>query len=94
MTPTKDNDFAPAPGDVGMPEAVKAAPMEVATDPDLTLDEKRAALAALEQDARQLSVAIDEGMGGGEATPVDEVAEAKKLLDLEDERPPTPTKAG
>jgi hypothetical protein len=57
-------------------------PAQVVADPDLSKDEKRRALAALEQDARQLSVASGEGMEGGESAGLRDVLLAKKTLDL------------
>ena len=57
-------------------------PVDVVVDPDLTKAQKRTALDALEQDARQLATASDEGMSGGEATRLHDVLAAKDVLDL------------
>jgi len=57
-------------------------PAEVVTDPALSKDEKRKALEALEQDAKQLATASEEGMGGGEATNLRDVLVAKESLEL------------
>jgi len=57
-------------------------PSEVVTDPLLSKDEKAHALDALEQDARQLSVAAAEGMPAGVASGLEEVLLAKESLEL------------
>jgi len=57
-------------------------PSEVVTDPLLSKDEKVHALDALEQDARQLSVAAAEGMPAGAASGLEEVLLAKESLEL------------
>jgi hypothetical protein len=60
-------------------------PSEVVADPALSTHEKLAALNALEQDARQLATASEEGMSGGEETKLRRVLQAKRSLEL-----PTP----
>ena len=67
------------------PHAFFDEPHEVVADPALSKGQKRKALDALEQDARQLSAASAEGMTGGEATGLHEVLAAKDSLEL----PPT-----
>jgi hypothetical protein len=62
------------------PHAHFEAPHEVIVDPALSKNQKLKALDALEQDARQLAVASDEGMGGGEPTQLHEVLQAKETL--------------
>jgi hypothetical protein len=57
-------------------------PAQVVVDPALSKNQKARALAAMEQDARQLSTATAEGMGGGEPTRLHEVLVAKNTLDL------------
>ena len=64
------------------PHAAFETPGEVVADPALSMKEKVAALDSLEQDARQLSVASDEGMAGGEPTGLHDVLEAKDALEL------------
>ncbi len=56
-------------------------PDQVVADPALSKQEKEKALDTLEQDARQLSVASDEGMSGGEPTNLQEVLDAKETLE-------------
>ena len=48
------------------PHAFFSEPREIVIDPALSKDQKIAALDHLEQDARQLLMASDEGMTGGE----------------------------
>jgi len=62
-----------------------AEPREVLIDPALSKEQKMEALDALEQDARQLSVASAEGMTGGEPTQLHDVLDAKDSLEV----PPT-----
>jgi hypothetical protein len=66
------------------PHAAFDTPGEVVADPALSMKEKVAALDSLEQDARQLSVASDEGMVGGEPTGLRDVLKAKGAI----EQPP------
>jgi hypothetical protein len=56
-------------------------PAEVVTDRSLSDPEKKVALDALEQDARQLAVAAAEGMAGGEPTNLRNVMEAERKLE-------------
>jgi hypothetical protein len=60
-------------------------PREVVIDPALSKNQKIKALDALEQDARQLSVASAEGMTGGEPSKLHDVLDARDSLEL----PPT-----
>ena len=48
------------------PAAVFQKPRDVLDHPDLTREERLAILRQWERDARELSVAEEEGMGGGE----------------------------
>jgi hypothetical protein len=57
-------------------------PAEVVADPALAKDEKLSALDALEQDAKQLATASEEGMSGGEDTNLRDVRLAKRMIDL------------
>ena len=63
------------------PHAFFSEPREVVIDPSLSKDQKIAALDCLEQDARQLLTASDEGMTGGEPNKLHEVLDAKNALD-------------
>jgi hypothetical protein len=65
-------------------------PAEVIADPILSKGQKLRVLESLEQDARQLSVASDEGMEGGERTNLRDVLLAKESLDLPPSGAPTP----
>ena len=58
-------------------------PREVVVDPALSKNQKIKALDALEQDARQLSVASAEGMTGGEPSKLHDVLDAKNSLELQ-----------
>lgn len=55
-------------------------PMDVARDAQLSEEEKREALRRWEYDSRLLSVATEEGMGGGEPSRLDEVKEAQSIV--------------
>ena len=57
-------------------------PLEIVADPALSKNEKVQALDLLEQDARLLASASNEGMGGGEPTNLHEVLDAKATLEL------------
>lgn len=61
------------------------APIDVARDANLSEEEKREALRRWEYDARQLSVAAEEGMAGGEPSRLDEVKEAQSIVPSSDE---------
>ena len=60
------------------PAAHFPSPADVAGDARLSPRQKRAALATWEQDARQLAVATEEGMSGGEPARLDEVKVASR----------------
>jgi len=55
-------------------------PREVVADPALSKEEKMEALETLEQDARLLTTATQEGMTGGEESKLREVLDAKTAL--------------
>jgi hypothetical protein len=55
-------------------------PQQVVTDPALSDQDKAEALETLEQDARLLAKATEEGMAGGERSKLPEVLSAKKAL--------------
>lgn len=63
------------------PHAHFGHPKDVVADPTLSKPEKAEALETLEQDARQLTTATQEGMTGGEESKLAEVLDAKKALD-------------
>lgn len=79
---------------VANPSSFFDHPMELVKSRQLTRDEKKAALENWELDSRLMSVASEEGMGGGEPALLDEVAEAKTALHMETQRPAGPTKLG
>ncbi len=56
-------------------------PQHVVADPELSKQEKAKALPILEQDARLLATAAEEGMTGGERSKLREVLNAKKVLE-------------
>jgi hypothetical protein len=56
-------------------------PQDILADPALSREEKAEALEKLEQDARHLTVAAQEGMTGGEENKLQEVLDAKKALE-------------
>ncbi len=58
------------------------APNKVVVDPSLSTQEKVKALEDLEQHARQLAIASNEGMSGGEPTALAEVLHAEEALAL------------
>jgi hypothetical protein len=55
-------------------------PEQVVSDPALSDQDKAEALETLEQDARLLAKATEEGMAGGERSKLREVLSAKKAL--------------
>ena len=67
---------------VARPHAHFTHPTDVVVDPTLAKAEKLQVLETLEQDAKQLAVASDEGMSGGEVTQLRDVLQAKETLDL------------
>ncbi|WP_347547053.1 hypothetical protein [Roseomonas sp. CAU 1739] len=70
------------------------APSDVATDPHLSVGEKREALDTLEQDARQLAEASNEGMAGGEPNNLHDVLQAKAETDADEDGAPPATWGG
>jgi hypothetical protein len=69
-------------GKVERPHAHFTDPMAVVADNGLTTAEKAEALAALEQDARQLAIASNEGMVDGEPDRLRAVRLARHALTL------------
>jgi hypothetical protein len=62
------------------PHAHFDSPRQVVADPSLSKEEKTEALETLEQDARLLSTASEEGMAGGEETNLHDVLNAREGL--------------
>jgi hypothetical protein len=69
------------------PSKVFANPTDVLTHPELSRDTKIEILRQWETDARLLSVAEDENMGGGEGSRLGAVVSALIALDDENHRP-------
>lgn len=67
---------------IDKPQAFFTDPLEVVIDPDLSKDQKREVLDTLEQDARQLAEATNEGMAGCAPNPLHDILDAKDSLDL------------
>lgn len=65
---------------ISKPHAAFDEPLDVVADAELSKAQKAKALDALEQDARQLSIAASEGMTGGEPTGLQDVLNAKDTL--------------
>jgi len=76
------NNDATSQEKVERPDAFFKDPLEVAIDPALSTEQKKEVLGTLEQDARQVSVASDEGMTGGEPVELADVLDAKTSLEL------------
>ena len=77
------------------PKAAYRTPAAVLTASELSRDEKRKVLLQWEQDARQLQVASDENMSGGEPPMLREVMRALAALDgPRPESAAVPTKSG
>ena len=64
------------------PHAFFAEPYEVLVEAILSNEQKSDILQTLEQDARQMSVASNEGMAGGELAKLSDVLEARDSLNL------------
>jgi hypothetical protein len=79
---------------VSRPSAHFDTPAAVLETDGLSVKAKKRVLDAWEEDARRLSVATEEGMGGGEPSLLADVAAAKAELGVGDDRKPAPTKAG
>ncbi len=67
------------------PASAYASPAELAADPALNAVEKAALLAAWEADARELMVAEEENMAGGEPSRLEEILAARAKVDPEAE---------
>lgn len=80
MTDMADQETSAAK--LAKPHAFFAEPHDVLTDPALSKEQKTEILATLEQDARQLVAASDEGMTGGELGKLHDVLVATNTLAL------------
>ncbi len=69
------------------PSKIFGRPTDVLTQPDLSRETKIEILRQWETDARLLSVAEDESMGGGEGSQLGAVVSALIALDDENHRP-------
>ena len=76
------------------PSAHFDSPDEVAKSKLLSQADKVKALKKWEEDARIMSVAAEEGMGGGEPSRLDEVSEAQVEINAPSQKSKRPTKAG
>lgn len=67
------------------PQDVFGTPQSVLTHPQLASEQKYAILTSWEQDARELAVAEEEGMAGGEQNMLQRVVAALDLLRQDDD---------
>lgn len=67
---------------IDKPQEFFTDPLEVVIDPGLSKDQKIEVLDTLEQDARQLSEATNEGMAGGAPNQLHDILDAKDALEL------------
>ncbi|GAB4368578.1 MAG: hypothetical protein Kow00114_27930 [Kiloniellaceae bacterium] len=75
---------------ITQPWSVYDKPDDVLADERLSDGEKRRILESWERDARELAVAEEENMGGGEPSQLDSVLQALAKLPAPDERPRGP----
>ncbi len=75
-------EIDPKEAKIEKPHAFFVEPHDVVIDPALSKTQKADILETLEQDARQMSAASNEGMTGGELANLHDVLEAKDTLDL------------
>lgn len=75
-------DYETNAAKIEKPHKFFAEPHDVLTDPALSKEQKTEILATLEQDARQLVAASDEGMTGGEQGKLHDVLAAGHTLAL------------
>ena len=76
---------------VAQPWTAYKTPEEVLDDSHLDDHQKRRVLESWEHDARELAVAEEENMGGGEPNMLDRVLKALSGLPAEDEKPRGPS---
>lgn len=85
----KKSDFNKA---LENPQAHFSTPMDIVSHTGWSFDQKKRALDKWEQDAVRLSVAAEEGMGGGEPSNTTEVSEAKAALGIPQGQSRSPAK--
>jgi hypothetical protein len=76
------------------PSLVYQTPREVLSDKQLNNTQRLQILKRWEQDQRELDVAQEEGMIGGETSMLDDILEAMKKLNVDIDTPEAPTKHG
>lgn len=76
------------------PSLVYKTPMEVLQDPSLNDEQRLEILQRWEQDERELQVAQEEGMAGGEKSILDDILQAMDKLGLPVKTTEVPTKHG
>lgn len=76
------------------PMLIYHRPREVLADQQLSDEQRRQILKRWEQDARELDVAQEEGMTGGESSLLDEILNALETLDGDSTSAEAPTKQG
>lgn len=87
----RETDFEKALKD---PSAVYHSPAEVLQNGKLSDEQRLQILQQWEQDERELDVAQEEGMGGGESSILDDVLNAIDKLGMPVKPPEEPTKHG
>lgn len=78
---------------LGDPSSVFESPLDVLVDQRLNTEQKRSILAQWELDARELAVAEEENMGGGESSSLAKVLAAQRRL-ADETAASSPTKLG
>jgi hypothetical protein len=78
------------PAKTAKPHAHFDDPQQIVADPALSKQDKLEALAMLEQDARLLATATEEGVTGGEQSNLRDVLKAKKALEGPDDAASNP----
>ncbi|MDZ7662941.1 hypothetical protein [Thiohalophilus sp.] len=76
------------------PTLVYHSPREVLVDQQLNDEQRAQILKRWEQDARELDVAQEEGMTGGENSLLDEILDAMEMLGVDLTSAEAPTKQG
>ncbi|MFP3875002.1 MAG: hypothetical protein ACLFQT_11590 [Thiohalophilus sp.] len=76
------------------PTLIYHSPNDVLVDQQLTDEQRLQILKRWEQDARELDVAQEEGMTGGESSLLDEILNAIETLDVDLTSAEAPTKQG
>lgn len=76
------------------PTLVYRTPGDVLADPGLNDEQRLQILKRWEQDQRELQVAQEEGMSGGEENILKEILDAMETLDVHSDTRDAPTKQG